>query len=53
MVVLKAYRKSVTRDPGRLQVGPPDPKIDILGKTQDPRPKSGARDPKIVKWDPV
>ena len=41
-----AYRKSGTRDPGRLQVGPRDPGSGAqkcLGGTQDP---------KILKWDP-
>ena len=43
---MTAYRKSETRDPGRLQVGPryPVPQIIQVGPgTQDPL--SGTRDP--------
>ena len=63
----RAYRKSGTLDPGRLQVGPRDPSPGIpkcLGETWDLEPKniqvglwirnpqSGTQDPKILKWNP-
>ena len=60
-----AYWKSETRDPGRLQVGPPGRRTPkCLGGTRDLGPpkwdlgsgtskhSSGTQNPGLLKWDP-